>query len=92
MTVHPEPALLDTFPNPYIAETVASILRDEGVNAFVVGAELQDEFAASQRVLGNVSVQVFVPSDQVEEAKSILAAARAAGHVADGEEPAADDA
>lgn len=85
MTDEPKPVVLVIVPNPYIAEVLVRILGDEGIAAFVEGENLEDAFAASQRVLGNLSTRVFVHEHQVDEARRVLAEARAAGHVLDEE-------
>lgn len=91
MSDHRDPVVLDLFPNPYIAEAMVTILRDEGVTAYVEGSNLQDEFAASQRAMGNLTTRVFVPEEQLDEARAVLAAARAAGRLNDGDDPQADE-
>jgi hypothetical protein len=86
-----EPVELVVLPNEFIAEVLVGMLRDEGIAAFVQGEQLQDEFAFSQRLLGNLGTRVFVHPSRVEEARKVLAAARAAGRLAD-EEGGAEDA
>lgn len=90
MSDNKAPVVLDTYPNPFIAETLVGILKDEGVPAFVDGANLTDEFATSQRAMGALSVRVFVPGDRLEDARKIIAAARAAGRLIE-EEDAGDE-
>ncbi|MBI4878326.1 MAG: DUF2007 domain-containing protein [Planctomycetes bacterium] len=83
--------VLDCFRSEFIAQVVVGILKDEGIAAHVLGENLQDGFASSQRILGNLAACVFVEERRIEEARRILAAARAAGHLCD-DEPDADGA
>lgn len=73
-------------PNQFIAEVVVGILKDEGVAAFVQGENLQDEFAASQRLIGNIGTTIFVPEDSLARAQEVLAAAREEGKLEAGDE------
>jgi hypothetical protein len=79
---------LDTFPDPYIAEVVVGFLKDAGIPAFVRGASLTDEFAASQRVLHTQGCKVFVPESSLKEARDVLEECRREGrlHARDDEE------
>lgn len=81
MSDESQTVVLETFPNEFIAEVVVGILKDEGIAAFVRGANLSDPVASSQRALGNLAVRVFVDERRLEEARKVLTAARAAGHV-----------
>lgn len=89
-----DPVVLDTYPSPFIAEMLVGLLTGEGVRAFVEGASLTDEFATSQRAMGNLSVRVFVAPDQLDRAREIIATARAAGALAadaEGEDSTSDE-
>ena len=73
--------------DPASASLVAQILLGEDIPAFVNGANLMDEFAVSQMMLGAVGCDVQVPREHEEQAKKILAAAKEAGkHLAESEE------
>ena len=74
--------VLDTFPNEFIAEVLVGFLKDEGIAAFVRGENLQDPVASSERALGNLATEVYVEENCLDEARKVLAAARAAGHLA----------
>jgi len=65
--------------NPAIAKLVAQILLAENIPAFVNGAELMDEFAISQMLLGAVACEVQVPQKYEKRAREVLAAAKEAG-------------
>lgn len=83
MSEEVNPVVLETFPNEYIAEVVVGFLKDEGIAAYVKGENLQDPVAASQRAIGGLTVRVYVAQERLEEAREVLAASRAAGHLAD---------
>lgn len=82
------PVALEQAPNEFVAELLVGILKEAGVAAFTVGENLQDEFAASQRVIGGIGCTVYVPRSQLERAREVLAEARAAGRLeeTDGDE------
>ncbi len=61
------------------AQLIAAILRGHGITVFVEGSSLMDEWAVSQRMLGQIGVEVKVPSDSLEKAQEILANARKSG-------------
>lgn len=65
--------------DPATARVFVQILIAEGIPAFVNGTELMDEFAMSQKLLGNLVCDVQVPRDLEERARSVLAAAKEAG-------------
>ncbi|MHC4077928.1 MAG: hypothetical protein ACYST0_05730 [Planctomycetota bacterium] len=65
--------------DPTSAKLVAQVLLLENIPAFVNGAELLDEFAISQMMLGNVACDVQVPREHEQQAKKVLAAAKEAG-------------
>ena len=77
------PVALEQAPNEFIAELLVGILREAGIPAFTVGENLQDEFAASQRLIGAVGCTVYVPRTEVDRARAVLAEARAAGRLED---------
>jgi putative signal transducing protein len=64
---------------PMQAQLIVSILRAEGIPAYVGGALLQDEFAMSQALLGMSGTTIEVPRDCADEARRVLAEARASG-------------
>ncbi|MFH0947169.1 MAG: DUF2007 domain-containing protein [Planctomycetota bacterium] len=82
--------VLEMFPNEFIAEVVVGFLKDAGIAAFVEGENLQDPVASAERSLGSLTVRVFVEEKRLEEAREVLAAARAAGSLVE-EEDASDD-
>lgn len=65
--------------DPASAKLVAQVLLTNNIPAFVNGAELMDEFAISQMMLGNIGCEVQVPREHEQRAKAVLAAAREAG-------------
>ena len=75
-------------PAPAIAEMLMSMLRSNGITAHVDGRLLQDEWAMTQKVLGQAGVTVQVPRGQLDEARAILDEARKAGEaMSDDETP-----
>lgn len=82
--------VLDQFPNEFIAEVVVGFLKDAGIAAFVKGENLQDPVASAERTLGSLTVRVYVDEKRLEDARQVLAAARAAGSLVE-EEDATDD-
>ncbi len=86
---NPEPDLVvvKRLSDPASAKLVAQILRSEKIPTFVNGADLLDQFAMSQMMLGNVACEVQVPREHEEQAKEVLAAAKQADkHLAESEE------
>ena len=83
--------VLELFPNEFIAEVVVGMLKDEGIAAFVQGENLMDPVSASQKAVGNMTVRVHVAEDRLEEARKVLTAARAAGHIDEDDEQNGDE-
>ena len=75
----PEFVVVKRLSDPASAKLVAQILLGEGIPAFVLGTNLQDEFAMTQMMLGGVGCDVQVPKAFEERAKAVLAAAKDAG-------------
>jgi len=83
----PDLVVVKHLSDPASAKLVAQILLARNIPAFVNGAELLDEFAVSQMMLGNVACDVQVPREYEEQAKTVLAAAKKAGkHLAESDE------
>ncbi len=61
------------------ALVIAALLRNAGIPIYVGGSLLQDEFAIAQRTLNLQSIGIQVPSDRIEEARDLLAAAKRDG-------------
>ncbi len=61
------------------AQLIAAILRGNGITAIVEGSSLMDEWAVSQRIMGQIGVQVKVPSGSLEKAQEVLAKAKESG-------------
>ncbi len=84
MTDEVKVVALDCFKSEFIAQVVVGILRDEGI-----AAHMEDDFMYS--LLGGLRACVVVEERRLEEARKVLAAARAAGHLCE-EEPEEDGA
>jgi membrane protease YdiL (CAAX protease family) len=65
--------LLARAPSPAIADLWVSLLEAGGIHAYVPGTFLADDWAASQRVMGNIGADVFVPRGRLKEARGIVA-------------------
>ena len=65
--------------SPGEAQVIVAVLRSAGIPAFVGGQLLQDEFAASQRLLGLQGVDIQVPEEARVRAMAVLAEARRDG-------------
>jgi membrane protease YdiL (CAAX protease family) len=65
-------ALLARAPNAAIAGLWVSMLEAAGIPAHVPGQYLTDEWAATQRIVGNVGADVFVPRERLEEARRVI--------------------
>ena len=61
------------------AQIIVAVLRSAGIPAFVEGTSLMDEWAVSQRIMGQIGVEVKVAAEDLERARTILEEARAAG-------------
>ncbi len=61
------------------AEIIAGVLKEAGIPAFVEGQDLADGLAVAQRTLGQMSVEVKVPTDLLEKAQEVLEEARESG-------------
>jgi membrane protease YdiL (CAAX protease family) len=69
---HGEFVLLGRAPNAAIAGLWKSMLEDAGIPAYVPGTNLSDEWAATQRMIGNVGADVFVPRSRLEQAREVV--------------------
>ncbi len=69
---------------------IAAVLRSAGIPTYIEGAQLQDEWAASRRLLGLLSGRVQVPASLRDEALRVLEEARRAGGEDGDEESDAD--
>jgi hypothetical protein len=78
-----ELVIVATARSPQVAQVIASLLREAKVPAYVAGTLLQDEWAASQKLLGTLSSDIQVRKQDVERAKKVLDAAREAGRELD---------
>jgi putative signal transducing protein len=56
------------------AQIVRGLLVSEGIQAFIPGESLNDEFGMSARLAGTVGTTVLVPSTQLAKAQAIIAA------------------
>lgn len=65
--------LLGRAPNAAIAGLWASMLEAAGIACSVPGTYLADEWAATQRMTGNVGSDVYVQRSRLEEARAIIA-------------------
>ncbi|MHC4512135.1 MAG: hypothetical protein ACYTGW_09910 [Planctomycetota bacterium] len=77
--LEPDLVIVKHLSDPTSAKLVAQVLLLENIPAFVNGAELLDEFAMSQMMLGNVACDVQVPREYEQQAKKVLVAAKEAG-------------
>lgn len=83
----PDLVVVKHLSDPASAKLVAQILLGKNIPALVNGAELMDEFAMSQMMMGGVGCDVQVPREHEEQAKAVLAAAAEAGkHLDESEE------
>lgn len=49
------------------------MLEAAGIQAYVPGTYLTDEWAATQRITGNIGADVFVARSRLEEARDVIA-------------------
>jgi hypothetical protein len=68
-----EAVFLERAPSPTVAGLWVSMLEAAGIMAYVPGTYLADDWAISQRVMGNLGADVFVPRSRLAEARSIIA-------------------
>jgi hypothetical protein len=61
--------LLGRAPNFEMAGVWASLLEAVGILSLVPGTYLLDEWAATQRMTGNVGADVYVPRSRLEDAR-----------------------
>lgn len=61
------------------ARVIQAVLRAAGIPAIVEGEALMDEWAVSQRMMGQIGSVVRVPASAVEAARAVLDEAREAG-------------
>ncbi len=74
------------------ARIIAGVLKEEGIPCYVSGQNLQDEFAISQMVMGQASVDIEIPASSREAAEAALERAKEAGKMLDEQaEPGTDD-
>ena len=76
---HADLVVVKHLSDPASAKVVAQLLLLENIPALVNGAELLDEFAMSQMLMGNVACDVQVPREYEERARKVLAAAKDTG-------------
>ena len=67
------PRLLTTFRQPMEAEQLANQLRENGIEALTTGAAI----ATGAIEFAQVDVEVLVPSDQLDQARKVLADSQA---------------
>lgn len=79
MSDKPDHVMLIQCQTQFEAMLVVSILAANGIPAHADGLELQDEWAASQKMLGNIGQEVRVPASSLAEAQRILEEAHEAG-------------
>ena len=79
MVEKPDVATLEHAPTREAATVILEMLRDEGIPAFARVTFPQDDYLLDQwwQVLHSVEIQV--PRDRLDEARTVLAAAREAG-------------
>jgi hypothetical protein len=75
MTQRPT-ALLLTARTAAEAQVVLALLRREGIEAYMGGQALTDEFAASQRLLGLQGTEIAVRDEDLLRAQAVLAEAK----------------
>lgn len=73
MSDESELVLIETTKFAHIAEYHASVLRAEGINAYVPGSLTADGFAMSQRLLGTLGNDVHVARRDEARARQIVA-------------------
>lgn len=81
-----EIVVLEHVTSPSVANFIVQALRFHGIPAYLDGCLLQDEFAMSQKALGNICSDIQVPRSCLDEAKKILAIMREAGEKLDADE------
>ena len=77
--------------SPAIASLIVQILKFEGIPAYVGGCLLQDEFAISQRMVGNNCVDIQIPRSCLREARRALRVLKESGKLLDDQEHDAED-
>ena len=65
---------LTSEPNLMRAHLVSGRLEDEGIPTIVGDDHLMDEWAMSQKLMGNLPYDISVPEDRLEEARAIFLA------------------
>lgn len=65
--------------SPAEAQVVVALLRAEGIETYVDGVKLQDEFAIAQRVMGLIGVEIEVGTQDATRALKLIEAAREDG-------------
>jgi hypothetical protein len=70
------------------AQVLASLLEAEGIETFVPGANLLDEFASASQRMGGLGMSIHVPAGRLDDALQLLAEAReVGGGLVDDEDP-----
>jgi len=77
---------IQTARNTVEAELIASILEAAGIPTMLDSRYLQDEFAVPKKMIGGEGTTVYVRKEQEDEARRVLAEARAAGEALDEDE------
>ena len=77
--------MFHTARTPFEASVIAGVLEDAGIPCFVAGALLTDEWAASQRLMGTLGVEIQVRESDRDAAQRALAAAKASGTLLEGD-------
>ena len=66
---------------PFEAQVIGGVLRSAGVPCYVGGTQLNDEFAASQRLANLQTCDITVLRSDLDRAKEALAEAKRAGEL-----------
>jgi hypothetical protein len=82
---HPTLVVFHTARTPFEASVIAGVLQDAGIPCFVAGTALNDEWAASQRLMNTLGVDIQVRESDREAALRALAAAKESGKLLEGE-------
>lgn len=56
------------------ARLLEGLLVSEGLHPTIPGGELNDEFAQGQRLAGTLGTNVYVPEEEAEVARDVVAA------------------
>jgi len=77
--------------NPLEAELIVSILEAAGIPTMLDSRYLQDDFAVPKKLIGGEGTRVYVRKEQEEDARRVLAEARAAGEALNEDDPSEDE-